>query len=167
MHYVHSLRSSHSQRHGLVSLLTCTLKRPDDLAFDQVRQLAMVRSCASCLLNIVTTTLDAASHDAPADGSINGSAAAAPGSPRASMSTSSTLPPATRRLLRLRPLVDDVASLIRPLVNDGVVLVNDVPADLPLVASDAKRLSQVFFNLIGNAARFTHVSHNMRWGSQR
>ena len=37
---------------------------------------------------------------------------------------------------------------------------NELPSDLPLVLGDKTKLSQVFYNLIGNAARFTHVSLN-------
>lgn len=48
--------------------------------------------------------------------------------------------------------------LARWLLIPQVRLTNSVASSLPYVAADRTKLQQIFFNLIGNAARFTHVS---------
>lgn len=60
----------------------------------------------------------------------------------------------------LRPLVEEVVGLIRPLVSEEVLLSNQLPDTLPPVMANRTKLAQIFFNLIGNASRFTHVSHS-------
>jgi two-component system sensor histidine kinase ChiS len=55
----------------------------------------------------------------------------------------------------LSKIVQDVAVLIEPLMRNGTSLSMHVPRDLPTVDADATRLSQVLFNLLGNAAKFT------------
>ena len=59
--------------------------------------------------------------------------------------------------VNVHSLVEDVCGLIRPLVRDDVALINDVPQGLPSVSADRTKLTQIFFNLIGNASRFTLV----------
>ena len=42
-----------------------------------------------------------------------------------------------------------------PLVARAVALRNEVDADLPFVLGDKHRLSQILYNIIGNACKFT------------
>lgn len=76
-----------------------------------------------------------------------------------------------RELVRAGPdpvslvkIVDDVVLLNRqsvdkrgvPCLRPGVTLVNEVQGPLPMIEGDAFRITQLFFNLIANALKFTH-----------
>lgn len=61
-----------------------------------------------------------------------------------------------RQPQRLEQIVEEVLGELTPLANDqGLVLINDVPADLPPVEVDREKLSRVFTNLLDNALKFS------------
>jgi PAS domain S-box-containing protein len=56
----------------------------------------------------------------------------------------------------LHDMVDEVITDLLPLANDqGLVLINDVPTDLPAVSLDRDKISRVLTNLLDNALKFS------------
>jgi PAS domain S-box-containing protein len=61
-----------------------------------------------------------------------------------------------RSAVTVHPLVEEVLGDLMPLANDhGLVLINEVPPELPTLLADRDKLSRVFTNLVDNALKFS------------
>jgi len=135
----HELRSP---LHGIIGLMDhlCDTEKQEG----RLRFMKLVKNCANRLLDLVVNIMEMASMVSSHDGS------AAP----------------TKKLARdpveLSKILDEIVMLVKsstdkggnPLVKKSVQLVNDVQA-LPIIEADAHKCTQVFYNLVTNACKFT------------
>lgn len=58
--------------------------------------------------------------------------------------------------VKLRPLIAKIVEMLQPMLHDkSINLTVKVPASLPVVTADPDRVTQVFYNLLSNAIRYT------------
>lgn len=72
------------------------------------------------------------------------------------MLQSSSELPETALQAHLDQIVQDVMDVSAQLVKKNVSLVHEVDPATPVIIADKKRLTQILFNLTGNALKFTH-----------
>ena len=70
-----------------------------------------------------------------------------------------------RSQVNFRQLAEEAIAELKPLAGeDGIVLVNEVPPDLPTVFVDPEKVSRVLTNLLDNALKFTAGKDTVRVG---
>ena len=56
----------------------------------------------------------------------------------------------------IKSILDSIIYVSKPLLkNDSIIIVNNIRNDLPLMLADENRLLQIFYNIVGNAVKFT------------
>jgi PAS domain S-box-containing protein len=126
---------SHELRTPLNAIIgftgTLLMKLPGPLTADQERQLTTVRNNARHLLALINDLLDLAKIQ----------------SGKVELSLSPVV---------CQEVVEEVASSLRPLAEEkGLRFIIDAPAEPIVLPSDARTLSQILINLLGNAIKFT------------
>jgi len=135
----HEIRSP---LHGMLGLTTALLETP--AGKDMSRQLGMVRSCAARLLDLVTNVMDLAQSEKKR---LAGKPIERPTAP-----------------VDLAEIADEVIVMMnmavdkmnKPLVKSSVRLTNELAGkQLPIVPGDSYKLTQLLYNLMTNACKFT------------
>jgi len=117
-------------------------------------ELARIRSYATCVVNLVAGVLDTSRGVGGTGAEVVGGGGSGDGA--------TPVP----RAVRLPLVVGNVMRQMMPLVNEEVQLRMEMPDTLPLVGGSHARVSYIFFNLIGYAAKFTHNGHISAKASQ-
>jgi len=134
----HELRSP---IHGICGLSEAMAVSERDQA--RQKQLNMIRNCSTRLLDLVTNIMDISSM------------------------RSKTLK-LTKGPCNIAQIIDETVHLLqhatdkrsRPVIKDTVKMHNNIAEDsLPIIEADVHRCTQVFFNLIMNALKFTMKGH--------
>eukprot|EP00930_Biecheleria_cincta_P043560 TRINITY_DN298_c0_g1_i1.p1 TRINITY_DN298_c0_g1~~TRINITY_DN298_c0_g1_i1.p1 ORF type:complete len:923 (-),score=142.73 TRINITY_DN298_c0_g1_i1:72-2483(-) len=135
----HELRSP---LHGIIGLVTTLADAEQDKM--RAKRLNMILNCANRLLDLVVNIMEMASLQTQ----------------RQSGRTKMIL---HRDPVELPKIIEEVVMLVRSsvdkrgkaLVHPGIELVNNL-STMPIIEADAHKCTQVFFNLITNACKFTH-----------
>ncbi|WAA09980.1 ATP-binding protein [Fervidibacillus albus] len=73
------------------------------------------------------------------------------------MSLQDGKPRIQKRVIRIQPIVNGVLDMLQLMVDvKPVQIINQIPEDLPPVFADDNRITQVIFNLLHNAVKFTN-----------
>lgn len=132
----HELRSP---LHGIAGLVGMWLEVEKDKK--RLNQLKIVHGCATRLLDLVTNIMS-----------------------MVQLENSKEKPTMTARQVNMAFLVDEAVTMSnaaidkagKPLLFPGVSLINAMPESLPAVMGESYQLSQVLYNLITNACKFTN-----------
>jgi len=129
----HELRSPIHGICGLSDALSASELDPK-----RAKQLSMIRTCSGRLLDLVTNIMDVSSMQ-------------------------SKKLKLTKRPCNLGQIVEETVQLLThatnkrgvPVMSAEVECVNDIKESLPLIQADVHRVTQVFYNLVMNAMKFT------------
>eukprot|EP00930_Biecheleria_cincta_P043562 TRINITY_DN298_c0_g1_i3.p1 TRINITY_DN298_c0_g1~~TRINITY_DN298_c0_g1_i3.p1 ORF type:complete len:909 (-),score=157.31 TRINITY_DN298_c0_g1_i3:60-2429(-) len=135
----HELRSP---LHGIIGLVTTLADAEQDKM--RAKRLNMILNCANRLLDLVVNIMEMASLQTQRQGG------------RTKMILH-------RDPVELPKIIEEVVTLVKSsvdkrgkaLVHPGIELINNV-STMPIIEADAHKCTQVFFNLITNACKFTH-----------
>ncbi|GAX78757.1 hypothetical protein CEUSTIGMA_g6194.t1 [Chlamydomonas eustigma] len=141
---------------GLVNVMLKDTRSHPASGKEHAKNLTMVRSVASCLLNVVNGCLEE-SKSVQMLAEENKDQVEVANTETGNPYNSSM--PGKSISQKLHPLADEVVLMLSPLLHEGVKLLNEVPEDIPEVIADRTKLTQILFNLIGNAVRFTHAGY--------
>jgi signal transduction histidine kinase len=126
---------NHEMRTPLTAVLGYTelLQIRDDVISpaERKRMMASVRGCSQRLLDLVNNMLDIARIE---DGKLS----------------------IVQDIMEIVPVIDQALAIVQPMAKDKDVYVRvDVPPNTPYLWGDAKRVSQILINLLGNAVKYT------------
>jgi len=137
----HELRSP---LHGIIGLSETLISDNEDGGNPSQQKLfRMVANCARRLLDLVTNIMDA------------------------SVLVQENTARMSRDPVQIARICEEVITLVscavdkrgRSIKQPGVVLISNVPENLPIIEADAHRCTQLLYNLVTNALKFTEKGH--------